>query len=60
MEIARTVSDQHNQAHSPSNTTVESRTDNVELAFQLEVIDSFLARAGMLHADAPLVIASRR
>lgn len=61
MEIARkTVSDQNHQAPTPATTQPESRTGNVELAFQREVVDSWLARAGMLHADAPLSVASSR
>jgi len=62
MEIARyTVSDQNRQVPTPVTTKAESRSgNNVELAFQREVVDSWLARAGMLHADAPLSIANRR
>lgn len=61
MEIARnTVCDQNRQDPTPAPTKSESRTGNVELAFQREVVDSWLARAGMLHADAPLSIANRR
>jgi len=61
MDIERTPGTRpEHQAPAREPRATGSHTGNAELAFQRDVIDHYLARAGMLHADTPLAVAKRR